>query len=78
MVMEEQVERERKMNMAFVRNKLREQVQAEEKYAKEMAVVKSGNRTFAHTVHRINPRSKVNMYVGRGVSEQLGVAQRAA
>lgn len=66
------------MTMQFVRNKLHEQVKAEEKYAKEMAVVKSGNRTFSHTVHRINPRSKVNMYVGRGCSETSGVATRAA
>ena len=51
---------------------------AEEKYLREMSVVKSGNSTFQHKLHRINPRSKVNMYVTRGTSQQPVIASRAA
>ena len=34
-----------------------------------MSVVKDGNRTFQHQFYRINPRSKVNIYVTRGRSQ---------
>ena len=44
-----------------------------------MSVVKTGNRTFQHNFYRINPRSKVNMYVSKDVAEaKNGVAQRVA
>ena len=33
-----------------------------------MQVVKTNSKTFAHKFHRINPRSKVNLYVTRGSS----------
>jgi len=43
-----------------------------------MTVVKSGAKTFTHTYHRINPRSKVSMYVSSGLNQQSIAAKRAA
>ena len=43
-----------------------------------MNVVKTGSKTFAHTYHRINPRSKVNMYVASGLNQESVAAKRAA
>ena len=66
------------MQMQVIQNKLADQVVAEEKYLKEMSVIKSGNRTFQHTFHRINPRSKVNMYQARETAHSSGPASRIA
>ena len=61
-------EEEKRETMQYVHEKLREQVKNEERYLKEMQVVKTNSKTFAHRFHRINPRSKVNLYVTRGGS----------
>lgn len=52
----------------IIKNKLAEQIEMEKSYLNQMSVVKTGTNTFAHRYHRINPRSKVNMYVSRGIS----------
>lgn len=70
--------KEQLMQLQMIQEKLADQVVAEEQYLREMSVIKTGNRTFQHTFYRINPRSKVNMYQARDLTQSAGPAQRIA
>ena len=58
-----------------MKNLLSNQLKIEESYLKQMSLVKADNSSlsFKHKMHRINPRSKVNLYVNKRTNKAMSL-----
>ena len=48
---------------------MHQQLKQESAFLAEMKLVKTGARMTDHVIHKINPRSKINLYVQKGTRQ---------